>query len=51
MALRDPAVCRSLLRLVNHPFIVSNLSEAARSELRAFSFCVKVRQSKIQGVI
>ena len=37
MALRESAVCRSLRRLVNRPFIVSNLSEAARSELRAFS--------------
>jgi hypothetical protein len=39
MTLRDFAVCASLRRLVIHRFIrFVNYSEAARSELRAFSF-------------
>jgi hypothetical protein len=51
MTLRDFAVCRSLRRFVIHRFLpLANFSEAARSELRAFSFCVRVKQSKIQGV-
>lgn len=51
MTLRDSAVRASLRRLVIHRFLpLANRSEAARSEMRAFSFCVRVRQSKIQGV-
>jgi hypothetical protein len=50
MTLRDSAVCASLRRLVIRRFLpLANFSEAARCELRAFSFCVRVRQSKIQG--
>jgi hypothetical protein len=47
MTLRDSAVCRSLRRLVIHHFLpLANFSEAARRELRAFSFALELGKAK-----